>query len=440
VPEEAAGRIGWFVRMRWLAVAGVLALAATGRFVLGLRFAMVPFVLLAAGLALCNTVFLLLSRRITWTERQYDRLANIQVVLDILVLTALMHFGGGIENPFFAYYLFHIIIAAILLPRQKVLYLVLLASICVVFLVTAESTGLLRHRHIDGFLKGELYNSWKFVTAATFALISTLWVAAFLASSIVERLRVRDRELAEANVALAEQDRVKSQYVMRVAHDLAEPAGMITSCLKLLTQGLMGPLPDKALDMVERAERKSEYLGHLIKDLLSLSRLRATREIPKADVDVADIVGRVFEEVQPHAEEKQVALQRDIPQDLPRVRGNADAVHELVGNLVTNAVKYTLVGGRVEVAASNTGPDVVVEVRDDGVGIPADAIPHIFEEFYRADNVKAEAVEGTGLGLAIVTQILNAHGGRIWVDSTEGEGTTFTFTLPAVGEADDQGG
>jgi signal transduction histidine kinase len=95
------------------------------------------------------------------------------------------------------------------------------------------------------------------------------------------------------------------------------------------------------------------------------------------------------------------------------------------------------VGGRVNVTASNTQQKVLVKIEDDGVGIPAEAIPHVFEEFYRADNVKAEAVEGTGLGLSIVSRILEVHGGEIWVESKEGQGATFSFTLPAAGKTDE---
>ncbi len=217
---------------------------------------------------------------------------------------------------------------------------------------------------------------------------------------------------------------------MRVAHDLAEPTGMITSCLKLVTLGLTGPIPEKALDMVLRAQHKSEYLGQLVKDLLSLSRIKAARKIPKTKVELPNLINKVFEEVQPHVVEKNLTLEQKLPPHLPAVYGNADAIHELVGNLVTNAVKYTLVDGQVELSASNTSDEVLVKVQDNGIGIPAEAIPHIFEEFYRADNVKAEAMEGTGLGLSIVRQILNAHNGRIWVESEQGKGTTFSFTLP----------
>ena len=120
-------------------------------------------------------------------------------------------------------------------------------------LVIAELMGLLPHRHVGGLLPIELCTNWKFVIAVVFTVITTLCVSAFLAASIAERLRARERELAQANAALAEQDRVKSQYVMRVAHDLAEPAGMITSCLKLVTQGLTGPVPGKAMDPEDRS-------------------------------------------------------------------------------------------------------------------------------------------------------------------------------------------
>ncbi len=429
MPEEAAARIDWFIRMRWLAAAGVFAFAAAGHVLLQLRFPIALFVFIAISIALYNTGFLLLSRRTRPEGKWTDRFASIQVGMDILVLTILMHLGGGIENPFISYYLFHTIIVAILLPWWKVALQVLFASVCIAATAIAELTGVIVHRHVEGLLAIELYANWKFVMVAVFAIITTLWVTAWLAGSIAERLHKRERELAQTNAVLAEQDRVKSQYVMRVAHDLAGPAAMITSCLTLVTRGMVGSISQEALDMVQRAQRKSDYLGHLIRDLLSLSRIKAAKKIPKTEVALSKIINQVFEELQPHVAEKNLTLQQKLPGDLPTVYGNAEAIHELLSNLVTNAVKYTLVGGRVELNASNTGNEVLVKVQDDGVGIPADAVPYIFDEFYRADNVKAEAVEGTGLGLSIVSQILNAHGGKIWVESEQGKGTTFSFTL-----------
>jgi len=432
MPEEAAARIGWFIRLRWLAAAGVPAFAAVGRILLGLRFAIAPFLLIGICIALYNTGFLLLNRRTQSDGKWGEGLASAQVGMDILVLTILMHLGGGIEHPFISFYLFHTIIAAILLPWRSAALQVLFACVCMAGVAVAELTGVLPHRHLEGFLADELYANWKFVTVALFAAITTLCVAAFSAASVAHKLHEREKQLSQANAVLAEQDRIKSKYVMRVAHDLAEPAGMITSCLKLVTQGLTGPIPDKALDMVQRAEQKSDYLGHLIKDLLSLSRIKAAKEIPKTEVDLSKTIGQVFEEVQPHAAEKNLTLERELPATLPAVYGNADAIHELLSNLMTNAAKYTLVGGHVELVVSNTDDKILVKVKDNGVGIPADALSHIFEEFYRADNVRAEAVEGTGLGLSIVKQILNAHGGEIWVESKQGKGTTFSFTLPVV--------
>jgi signal transduction histidine kinase len=432
MPEEAAARIDWFIRMRWLAAAGVFAFAATGHVLLQLRFPIALFVFIAISIALYNTGFLLISRRTQPEGKWGDRFASLQVGVDLLVLAILMHLGGGIENPFISYYLFHTIIAAILLPGWKVTLQVLFASACIAVVAIAELTGLITHHHIEGLMSVELYANLKFVMVAVFAIITTLCVVAFLAASIAQRLREREKQLARTNAVLAEQDRIKSQYVMRVAHDLAGPAAMITSCLTLVTRGMVGSISQEALDMVQRAECRSKFLGHLIKDLLSLSRIKATKEIPKTKVTLPEIISQVFEELQPHVAEKNLTLERKLPPGLPAVYGNAEAIHELFSNLVTNAVKYTLVGGQVVLSASNTGNEVLVKVQDNGVGIPAEAIPNIFEEFYRADNVKAEAVEGTGLGLSIVNQILDAHGGKIWVETEQNKGTTFSFTLPVI--------
>jgi signal transduction histidine kinase len=434
MPGEAAARIGWFIRLRWLVAITVPALAGLARVLLRLQFPITPFVLTGLCIALYNVGFVLLCR-MTGTQGKWgERLAYMQVGVDLLALAVLMHLGGGIENPFISYYLFHTIVAAVLLPWGKAALQVLFASACVVAVAAAEATGLIAHRHIEGFLPFELYADWKFVIVAVFAIITTFCITAFLASSIAQRLHKREEELAKANAVLAEQDRIKSKYVMRVAHDLAEPAAMITSCLKLVTKGLTGPIPDKALDMVQRAQGKSDYLGHLIKDLLSLSRIKAAKEIPKTEVGLPNVIRQVLEEVQPHAEEKNLTVEQKLPVNLPAVYGNPDAIHELFSNLLTNAVKYTLVDGHVKLVASNTGDEVLVKVQDDGVGIPAEAVPHIFEDFYRANNVKAEAVEGTGLGLSIVAQILSTHGGKIWVESEQSKGTTFSFTLPVAGE------
>jgi signal transduction histidine kinase len=430
IPEEAAGRISWFIRLRWLAAIGVPLFAIIGHVVLGLRIAIWSFVIVGASIALYNGVFLFLSRLKRSQGKWGKKLARAQVATDIVALTFLMHIGGGIENPFISYYLFHTIIASILLPWQKVTQQVVFASVCIAAVAIAELTGFIPHHHIEGLWTVEVSSNWKFVLVALFAIITTLCVTALLAGSIAQRLHQREGQLARANDVLAEQDRIKSRYVMRVAHDLAEPAGMITSCLKVVTQGLAGTIPEKALDMVQRAQEKSEYLGHLIRDLLSLSRIKAARKVPKRQVDLSQVLKQVLEDLEPHVAEKNVTVEQNLPADLPTVYGNPDAIHELFGNLVANAIKYTFVQGLVQVSASNSGDNVLVKVQDNGIGIPPDAMPHVFEEFYRADNVKAESFVGTGLGLSIVKQILNVHAGEIWVESEQDKGTTFSFTLP----------
>lgn len=191
--------------------------------------------------------------------------------------------------------------------------------------------------------------------------------------------------------------------------------------------------------MVRRARRKAEFVGRLVGDLLDLSRMRAERELVKQPLDLEPLVREVVEQESPLARKKQIAVETVITGRLPVVEANPKAMHELLANLVPNAVKYTPIGGHVRVAASVDADRVRIEVADDGVGIPSADLPHIFDEFYRAENVRQEAMEGTGLGLAIAKEVAKAHRGRIDVESEVDRGTTFVVTLP-TGAGADQGG
>jgi signal transduction histidine kinase len=131
--------------------------------------------------------------------------------------------------------------------------------------------------------------------------------------------------------------------------------------------------------------------------------------------------------------DKGLTVQTDLPADLPLVDADADRVGQILRNLLTNAVNYTPPGGQISVAAKLAGADVEVSVRDTGIGIAPEHLPYIFERFYRADKSRARATGGAGLGLAIVKQLVEAHGGRVWAESTPGSGATFAFTLPVSG-------
>jgi signal transduction histidine kinase len=144
--------------------------------------------------------------------------------------------------------------------------------------------------------------------------------------------------------------------------------------------------------------------------------------------------------VRPLAEEKEIRLELDVPAQLPPAWGNADRLQQVLINLLDNALRHTGAGGKVAVTAKVQGEELAVSVHDTGPGIPPEELPYIFERFYKVEKARTRTTAGTGIGLAIVKGLVEAHGGRVWVESTPGKGSVFTFTVPAAGRNSGAGG
>jgi signal transduction histidine kinase len=226
---------------------------------------------------------------------------------------------------------------------------------------------------------------------------------------------------------------VASLPVMSVlTHELRSPARVTSSLLNVLSRGYVGELNDRQADLVNRARRRIQVLETLIDDLLDLAAGKAEgpADAEWAPVPLSELIGRVVARYEPLAGDKGLSLQVSGLDEGLVVCGDPAELDRILNNLVGNAVKYTQTGG-VDVRAERIDGWIRVTVADTGIGIPADALPRLFEEFFRAANAKASGETGTGLGLAIVKDLVEHYGGQIDVASVEGEGTTFVVLLPA---------
>jgi signal transduction histidine kinase len=238
-------------------------------------------------------------------------------------------------------------------------------------------------------------------------------------------------ENAKAYQALEVADRAKSDFVRMVTHELRSPLSAVQSMLRILEQGYVGSLTAKQQDLVQRSQRRIAFLLALVKDLLDLAAGKIEQlQGEKKDVILNDTLAKVTDLMQVSAEEKGLAFEVQIAEEPLVLVGIEDGLERVFMNLVSNAVKYTPRGGSVSVRAWGEHDQLKVEVADTGIGIPEEALPRIFTEFYRAKNAKAVAKEGTGLGLAIAKDVVEQHGGQISLRSVVGEGTTFYVTLP----------
>jgi len=216
-----------------------------------------------------------------------------------------------------------------------------------------------------------------------------------------------------------------------VTHELKAPLAAVLSQFAVLRGGYVGQLTEKQQALIERAAHRMDRLQALLRDLLALGSLKD--RLPQrrtTELNLAELVRRVVEIVQPEAESRGVTVELRLPETPVLFRTTEEDVHRLVGNLLENAVKYTPSGGQVAVRLLAEPSQVILTVSDTGVGISPEAMPHIFQEFYRAANVKELGTEGTGLGLSLVKRIVDLYLGDVRVESELGKGTTFTVTLP----------
>ena len=251
--------------------------------------------------------------------------------------------------------------------------------------------------------------------AVTLRPLVDLGVAAITATRAMAEL-----EALEANQA---------QFIRVMTHELRSPVTVAQSLVRSVLYA--GDLSDKQVEVFTRIGRRLDGLENLINDLLDLAAGKAPGPAEEGPVVLNASIGRVVLLLQPRAEDKSLEMTFQSCRDQLVVRGTEEGLDRIFVNVVGNAVKYTPPGGAVAVSVQQVDGQAQVEVADTGIGIPEEALPHLFEEFYRAPNAKKTEV-GTGLGLAIVKDLVERYGGRIQVKSTVGVGTTFTVTLPLL--------
>lgn len=608
VEREIIASGAWFIRIRWVAGIGVLAATWVVTALLAVRLPTLPIYTIGVVILVYNAIFWWARERLLHRQpghvASFGHMTNWQIGLDYVVMSALVHYTGGLESPVIFYFVFHIIIAAILLsPRTTYLYATF-ATVLLAVTTGLEYAGLLPHMHVREFIETELYRNLPYILGKLFFFISTIYTTAYLASTLNIRLRERAAEvielsqelqrayrrletlyesvqavnstlqvpqvlerLAEATAkamrvracsirlldetstrlnvvaayglsqayvqkgdlvleqnplarevlagrtaitndvslepnlqypaeaavegirsmlsaplrgksrplglirtystelnhfttedatflaaiasqgsiaienalayqALDQLDQQKSKFVLTVTHELRSPVSVIRSLLRTMTAGYTGLLGDEQRDMVTRALRRADFLQTLIDDLLDLAAGKSDLNLPEERVQVPldRAIERAIKQFEVPAQEKQVRLEfrcEDSPQPFTVAASN-EGIDRIIGNLVSNAIKYTPTGGQVRVNLERVGGDALVQVSDSGIGIPEESQPHVFEEFYRAPNARAVQKEGTGLGLAITKDLVTRYGGRITVESKLGEGTTFSVLLPLV--------
>lgn len=466
-----AQNVSWFCQLRWLVIAILMCYGTLGFFpglisYFGLRSPGVwPFVT-AAVLTASNLVFLYFARRVAdfkpgpsqvegarpagtaYPGKAIPRhplrmlpstttMVNLwgQIIVDLLVLTAVVYFVGSLKTNIAFAYLFHIVVSCVFFPRRQSLIVTAMAIAMFAACIVAEyilkllpAMSIFAESPFDRDAPSVLG-----VLALNFFLTIAIWIAVwYLASHLSSAVRQTDFELAETNRRLVAAQEERSRHMLVTTHQLKAPFAAIYSNAQLLERGYCGNVPDEAMQVIQRISARCRRLTAEILEMLQLANLSSTSQepLPRTRIVSSDLLLWCISQVDPIAREHGVTLKTDIrPVALV---GAEDHFKMLFINLLSNAVVYSYENGLVHIGCRR-GPngEAVITIADNGIGIAQDKLPHIFEEHYRTKEAVQHNKESSGLGLAIVKHVAERYRIRIRVESRLGSGTKFELTFPA---------
>jgi signal transduction histidine kinase len=474
--QELVHRLGWFIRVRWLFVVGLGCAIAGGAYVFRVEFPVRRAVAVGLVVLSYNLLFLLyhrLRRNGAVQDLATSRIeAGLQIGLDLLALTTLIHLAGGAENPFIGFYLFHAIVGSMLLPRRDAWLVGLAAFALFLAVVVLEYALVLPHYHPIGLSDLSRHQNLPFVVVVSLGFVVTLFSTISIATSIMNGLRLRERQLvltqealvknskdlARAYAALSEKQKQLvqtekqaslGQLVAGIAHEINNPIQFIHGNMHILSETFSDVLPLLDEQVVRQPDLRIARLDYaffrqqvpqLLRDMADGAArigaiVRDLKTFARRDEGRLDERVNLNEAVQAsvrllHNQLKRFRVEEDLDPTLPRLQGNVTQLQQVVVNALQNAAQaldHDAEGAiRIRTRAEKGAKEVRLSIQDNGPGIPPEVKDRIFDPFFTTKQRSG----GIGLGLAITYGIIQQHQGQIQVETEVGQGTTFHFVLP----------
>jgi len=245
------------------------------------------------------------------------------------------------------------------------------------------------------------------------------------------RVSERTQELERLNEELKRLNKMKSDFISAVSHELRTPLTSIKGYASILMTGKLGDVLPAQKERLEKIDKHSNSLVHLINNLLDIARIESGKvQMEMKDMSIKEMLDSVIDIITPQVKEKNISLKINSKIKFDKIKADSGQMERVFLNLLSNAVKFTPEKGAVTIDIEEKNDDIQFSIEDTGIGIPSQDISKVFQEFFRSDNALDQKIKGSGLGLSLVKKIVEAHKGRIWFNSELGKGTRFTFTLP----------
>jgi len=437
--EELAQRIKWMISIRWVAATFPYLIyilsALRGEVQIGFPeiFLLVEYFL--------NIFYIIMVR----LRSGLRFIAYFQLIVDLFLITAVVHFTGGLGSWFDIFIYFIIIIAArALLSLQASIVFAGLSSILYTTIVLLEFFDVLPTFSISEFKMPLFGEIGYFVTSVIVRVVFFFWIA-IISGHLADIIRKRTVELIESNIKaerlerankeLEELNRMKSEFVSTVSHEFRTPLTTMKEFVSLMLDEIPGKINKEQTEFLSIVNGNINRLARLINNMLDLSRIEAgMMELNRGEINIDIVVEEIIKTFQQQAKEKDILITNLLPANLPTLYGDWDKISQVLTNLIDNAIKFTPRAGNITLEGKKVNNQVQISVIDTGIGIPKADCSRVFGRFQRLEGSATQQIPGSGLGLSICKAIIEMHGGKIWVESQVGKGSNFSFSLPVYEE------
>lgn len=427
--EELVNKIEWLIKIRWIGI--ILGFFI---FFLAERGEISGFFVFRSTFILFVWAFLNFFYALALKKRKALQFnVYFQLFLDALILSVNVHYEGGVAS--FVSSLIYVLIimaAAILLSLRASIFVATVSSIFYALVIAFEYFRILSPIPVLG-LEVDLYKDGFNVSLAVFIKILFFYGIAFLAGYLSDSLREKNRQLSEAKSKIEEMNQRLKEFISIASHQLRTPLSSIKWLLEMLLNKEAEKVLNGSAGFLEKIYQSNQRMIALVNDFLDVSRIEGGKiqTFPQR-ILLDEIVRKQIGEFSSFARAHNIEIVFDSSKIPSEIFADPIRIKQVLQNLIDNAVKYTKGKGEIRIKIEKKEKEVIVSIKDQGIGIPKEQQNKIFTKFFRADNVLTINTQGTGLGLYIAKAIIESSKGRMWFESEEGKGSTFYFSLPLI--------
>lgn len=413
----------WFIKLRYGAIVMLFLFMFLSEYFLDIYVSAIQqkaIIIVTISILIYNLLFHFIRRYLKHDADKFNplHLSILQMVSDLIALMLIVYFTGSVESPLLLFFVIHMIVGSLILPGFIIYAFAAIIVLSFWGITVGEYYSIIHHYHIIGFLPTSLHQQFNYVLAINLSFAFLVFMIVLIANRMANQLYRREQQLVESIEKINAAEKEKQKYISGIVHEIKTPLSAVHSYLDLVLQKFLGPLDELVEEKLVRARRRSTEAIELINNVLKISKLQVENSFVKEEVDISTILARAIKSAKVNAEAKGVKLAlKNKRKEKRTIAGDPLLIQIALSNIIANAIKYNNMDGIVEIDVDENKDNVLITVCDNGLGIPGGEIDKIFNDFFRASNIKSAGLEGSGLGLSIVKQIVERHGGTINVKS-----------------------